>query len=39
MELFWQANLKDADTIFRQALTSRIITAMLDHVRIGCDRV
>src|SRR5688572_31787237 len=24
---FWQANLKDADTIFRQALTSRIITA------------
>ena len=24
---FWQANLKNADTIFRQALTSRIITA------------
>ncbi len=24
---FWQANVKDADTIFRQALTSRIITA------------
>ena len=24
---FWQADLKDADTIFRQALTSRIITA------------
>ena len=24
---FWQANLKDADAIFRQALTSRIITA------------
>ncbi len=24
---FWQANLKDADRIFRQALTSRIITA------------
>src|SRR5687768_10402998 len=24
---FWQANLKNADTVFRQALTSRIITA------------
>lgn len=24
---FWQANLENADTIFRQALTSRIITA------------
>jgi NAD(P)-dependent dehydrogenase (short-subunit alcohol dehydrogenase family) len=35
---FWQVNLQDADTIFRQALTSRIITAKHAALRMMRQR-